>query len=76
MVKSEPALFAVLRPSLAAGHFPAEKNAVLTYSLWQSMFHGDRRAVGSVIQAGSESYRVAAVLDGISSSYRANRPST
>lgn len=62
-VSTDPSLFSVLRAVPALGAFPSDSGVVLTYSLWQSLFHGDHGILTSTVKIGGTSYPIRAVLD-------------
>ncbi len=69
VVATEPALFHVLDARPALGAFPGasfsqshQSAVVLDYATWMELFHGNSKVIGSRIQVGEETYRVAAVL--------------
>ncbi len=69
-VVSPPNLFDVLQvqPLLGRTFFPEdgaaghEKVAILTYTLWQSLFHGDPGAIGKTIRVGDIARNIVGVL--------------
>ncbi len=61
LIHSDPNLFRVLRVAPAVGAFPSE-GVVLSDEIWRSAFRADRRAIGSKLQIGRDSYVIAAVL--------------
>lgn len=63
IVTADSKLFPILHVSAALGDFPRETGVVLTYPLWESLFHGQRNVLGTHIRVGGETYRVAAVLE-------------
>ena len=65
VIATDPRLFAVLRAHAEAGRIPtAVRNSevVLDDSTWAAVFHRDKKAVGSQLQIGRDTYRVSAVL--------------
>lgn len=61
-ISTTPSLFEVLRVRPAIGAFPQGAGVVLDDRTWNSVFHADRRAIGSAVQVGGETFRVTAVL--------------
>ena len=62
VVTTEPSLFTVFGTRPEFGAIPGSAGVVLAHRTWVSLFHADRRVIGSEVAIGSESYRVAAVL--------------
>ena len=70
IVVSPPDLFDVLQvqPLLGRTFIPEEgipgheSVAILTYSLWQNLFHGDRGIIGKTIRLGNASHPIVGVL--------------
>jgi hypothetical protein len=62
VITTEPRLFSVLGARPQFGAWPQSSAVVLDHQTWVSRFHANPRVVGSAVQVGGETYRVAAVL--------------
>lgn len=69
-IRAEPNFFNLLRvtPLLGRNFTPSDaikghdEVAILTYSLWQSMFHGDPSAIGKSIRVADAPYEIIGIL--------------
>jgi hypothetical protein len=62
VVTTEPSLFTVFDSKPELGAIPQDSGVVLGHRTWVSVFHADRRVVGSEVEIGAKTYRIAAVL--------------
>ncbi len=62
VVRTQPSLFQVLRAKPLLGHLPVARGIVLSYPLWESLFHASPSALGKSIRVGREWFQVSAVL--------------
>lgn len=62
VIVTQPELFNVLRVRPLLGKLPSETGVVLDHSTWASLFHADRKVIGTRARIGREFFPVAAVL--------------
>ncbi len=62
VIRTEPALFKVLRVAPSLGSIPSESGVVIDHHTWATLFHSNPRILGSKIVIGKESYPISAVL--------------
>jgi hypothetical protein len=62
VIKTEPALFKVLRATPALGSIPTDSGVLIDQRTWKSVFHSDKNVVGSKMRIARDTYPVAGVL--------------